>query len=55
MANESTYAGIASLVANVYELALMTAQESLRKEWLDAYAGRLRQIEGEAPIDVGPY
>ena len=27
MANESTYAGIASLVANVYELALMTAQE----------------------------
>ena len=27
MANESTYAGIAALVANVYELALMTAQE----------------------------
>lgn len=27
MANESTYAGISSLVANVYELALMTAQE----------------------------
>lgn len=27
MANESTYAGIASLVANVYELALMAAQE----------------------------
>lgn len=27
MANESTYAGIAELVANVYELALMTAQE----------------------------
>ena len=27
MANESTYAGIATLVANVYELALMTAQE----------------------------
>lgn len=27
MANESTYAGIADLVANVYELALMTAQE----------------------------
>ncbi len=30
-------------------------EESLRKEWLDAYAARLRQIEGEAPIDVGPY
>lgn len=27
MANESTYAGIASLVANVYELALLSAQE----------------------------
>ena len=27
MANESTYAGIATLVANVYELALLTAQE----------------------------
>ena len=27
MADESSYAGIASLVANVYELALMTAQE----------------------------
>jgi len=27
MANESTYAGIAGLVANVYEIALMTAQE----------------------------
>jgi hypothetical protein len=27
MANESTYAGISSLVANIYELALMTAQE----------------------------
>lgn len=28
MANESTYADIATLVGNVYELALMTAQES---------------------------
>lgn len=27
MANESTYAGISTLVANIYELALMTAQE----------------------------
>ena len=27
MANESTYAGIAGLVANVYDLALMVAQE----------------------------
>ncbi len=27
MANESTYAGIASMVANIYELALLTAQE----------------------------
>jgi hypothetical protein len=27
MANESTYAGISTLVANIYELALLTAQE----------------------------
>lgn len=51
MANESTYAGIAGLVANVYELALLTAQEgNVIAPFVTTFTA-----EGSAPRVFGSY
>lgn len=52
MANESSYAGIASLVANVYELALMTAQEG---NVIAPFVTTFTDTQSSAPRVFGSY
>lgn len=52
MANESTYAGISGLVANVYELALFTAQEG---NVVAPFVTQFNDSQSSAPRVFGTY